>query len=183
MTSDRMGFTKPTAGTYRLPQPTRPHSVGSWRMRLVQLPPAKNCARFASAVEAMAWDIYVVARPDMDRHSETLLVSRIRSAGLTGPIRWVAGEYDLNDSPFGALDVDHAGHVVRELGMSLGHVRACLLIAERHSHAWVFEDDVVFHDNFKGLFPTYWASDKVCGSWLPVDVFHPHTSRPPSRLP
>jgi hypothetical protein len=44
-----------------------------------------------------------------------------------------------------------------QLGLSLAHLQIWRrMIAERIPRAWVFEDDVVFHQDFSTLFPVYW---------------------------
>lgn len=123
---------------------------------LVEGPP--NCVQFRRAEETLQWPIFVIARPDLDAESEALLTTRIRHAGLSGPIRWVPGDTDCSDSTWGAL-----GFLFAEspLSLTLAHLSVMRFIARRYRAAWVFEDDVVLHDHFNSLFPFYWESRKV----------------------
>lgn len=46
---------------------------------------------------------------------------------------------------------------VNQLGLSLAHLHIWDdILARNLTAAWVFEDDVIFHDNIEELFPLYW---------------------------
>lgn len=89
------------------------------------------------------------------------MVSRIRAAGLTGEIHWVSGQPDLRTTVWGPLKLLRDART--NLALTVAHVYALMVIDDERHHAWVFEDDVIFHDRFRELFPVYWSDPKASG--------------------
>ena len=89
------------------------------------------------------------------------------ATGIT-KVHTVFGEY--NEKYYGTL----IGKL-EQVGLSLAHMAAWQQIIDRNlPGGWIFEDDVVFHDNFTELFPKYWAQvpedyEVIWLGHLPID--------------
>lgn len=73
-----------------------------------------------------------------------------KAAGIT-TVHTIFGNY--NEKVYGTM----IGKL-EKVGLSLAHMAAWQAIIDRNlPGAWIFEDDVVAHDDFASLFPNYWA--------------------------
>ncbi|CAL8466291.1 g5827 [Coccomyxa elongata] len=62
-----------------------------------------------------------------------------------------------------------------QFGLTQSHVNVWkALAASEHGAAWVFEDDVVFHDDFLTLFPQYWAAVPPNYEYIAVGMIPRH---------
>jgi hypothetical protein len=78
-------------------------------------------------------------------------VKKISAAAGITKVNTIFGEYNkiLYGTMIGKLE---------QVGLSLAHMAAWNSIIDNNlSGGWIFEDDVVAHDDFAALFPKYWA--------------------------
>jgi hypothetical protein len=84
-------------------------------------------------------------------HHARYEVQNISSAAGIIAVHTIFGEYETEryGTLIGKLD---------QVGLSLAHMAAWQEIIDNNlPGGWIFEDDVVFHDDFAALFPQYWA--------------------------
>jgi hypothetical protein len=73
-------------------------------------------------------------------------------------LRTVYGDYDGLFGPNAFLEEHKKWGNVQQLGLTLAHLQVYETIWQQDiSAAWIFEDDVVFHEDFKTAFPLYWS--------------------------
>ncbi|KAL4525999.1 hypothetical protein Ndes2526B_g03409 [Nannochloris sp. 'desiccata'] len=83
-------------------------------------------------------------------HAKSEVQKISKAAGIT-TVHTIFGEYNtkLYGTMIGKLE---------QVGLSLAHMAAWKAIIDRNlPGGWIFEDDVVAHEHFAALFPSYWA--------------------------
>ena len=93
---------------------------------------------------------YMITLKEKEMHGRTNFTkSQIRRISKVTGIKNLEIIYGDYDSRYGD---------VPQIGLSLAHMKIWDdIVDQRLSGAWVFEDDVLFHDDFDSLFPMYWA--------------------------
>ena len=91
---------------------------------------------------------------------------------LKSPLQYIYGTYNISEYAVG-------NQMPMYLGLPLAHLQAWDdIVARNLPAAWIFEDDVLFHDDFDDLFPVYWGA-------VPADyevVYVGHNPTAPEHL-